>query len=152
MVFMIPFVSVWISSRISFDFRDFVWLVAISRGVVATRKVAPADFRVAPVLRRTQPCGHRIEAYLVCTDGRRHSLSQPCGRFTCCVTRSLHLTEYLTSDPRPQTSVLRRGQSCGHRMEIHLVRTDGRRHSLSQPCGLSTCCVTRSIHLTGYLT
>ncbi len=99
----VPFivVVVWISSRISLDVMDFVWLVVISRGAVATRKVAPSDFCVAPVLRRTQSCGHRIEAYLVCTDGRRHSLSQPCGLSTCCVTRSLHLTEYLTSDHRP---------------------------------------------------
>ena len=106
MDFRISFVFVWVSSRIPLDFMDFVWLVAISRGAVATRKVAPADLCVAPVLRRTQSCGHRIEAYLVCTDGRRHSLSQPRGLSTCCVTRSLHLTEYLTSDPRPQSSML----------------------------------------------
>ena len=106
MDFKISFVFVWISTGISLDFMDFVWRVAISRGAVATRKVAPADFHVAPVLRRTQSCDHRIETYIVRTDGRRHSLSQPCGLSTCCVTRSLHLTEYLTSDPRPQTSML----------------------------------------------
>ena len=106
MDFRISFVFVWISSGISLDFMDFVWLVVIWRGGVATRKVAPADFRVVSLLRRTQSCGHRIETYLVCTGGRRHSLGQPRGLSTCCVTRSLHLTEYLTSDPRPQTSML----------------------------------------------
>ena len=111
MDFRISFVFVWISSRMSLASMDFVWLVVISRGAVATRKVAPADVRVAPVLRRTQSCGHRIETYLVCTGGRRHSLSQPCGlsTSTCCVTRPLHLTEYLTSDPRIQTSMLTPG-------------------------------------------
>ena len=106
MDFRISFVFVWISTGISLDFMDFVWIVVISRGAVATRKVAPADFRVAPALRQTQSCGHRIETYVACTDGRRHSLSQPRGLSTCCVTRPLHLTAYLTSDPRPQTSML----------------------------------------------
>ena len=89
MDFRISFAFVLISFRISLGFMDFVWPVVISRGAVATRKVAPADFRVAPVLRRTQSCGHRIETYLVCTGGRRHSFGQPRGLSTCCVTRSL---------------------------------------------------------------
>ncbi len=39
---MISFISAWISSRIPLDFMDFVWLVVISLGAVATRKVSQA--------------------------------------------------------------------------------------------------------------